>query len=77
MAFINCPQCGITIEILALNCQIFRCGVLKSNGTQINPHLNKIECVDLKEKDLIYGCGAPFWVSLINDTYEASLCDYI
>ena len=33
-----CPHCDTTIEIIELNCRIFRCGVLKSTGQQIDPH---------------------------------------
>jgi len=48
------------IEITALNCGIFRCGIYKDNGQQINPHMSKDE-VD-KIKDHIYGCGNPFQI---------------
>ena len=30
MQFVECPNCGITIEIISLNCCIFRCGMLKN-----------------------------------------------
>lgn len=56
----NCPHCGISIFILQLNCRIFRCGVYKSNGMQIPPHLPKVKCDDLVRKDAIWGCGKPF-----------------
>jgi len=32
---IECPHCNTTILVEALNCRIFRCAILKSNGTQI------------------------------------------
>lgn len=70
---INCPNCDISIEILALNCKIFRCGILKSTYLQIGPHTDKQTCDYLKEKDLIYGCGKPF---MIVDN-KAVTCDYI
>jgi hypothetical protein len=41
---INCPHCKQLIIIEQLNCRIFRCGIYKSSGEQINPHLNKINC---------------------------------
>jgi hypothetical protein len=40
--------------------------------------MNKIQCDNLKSKDLIYGCGKPF--KLINDSdnsFKAIICDYI
>ena len=27
---ISCPHCGQFIEVLALNCRIFRCGIYKN-----------------------------------------------
>ena len=54
----NCPNCNVTIEIVALNCGVFRCGIYKDNGLQINPHLPQAECELLG--DTIYGCGKPF-----------------
>ena len=55
-----CPTCNIMIEITALNCGIFRCGIYKDDGLQINPHMSKEECN--KIKDDIYGCGNPFQI---------------
>ena len=55
-----CPTCDIMIEITALNCGIFRCGMYKDDGLQINPHMSKEECN--KIKDDIYGCGNPFQI---------------
>jgi hypothetical protein len=57
----TCPTCNVMIEITALNCGVFRCGIYKDNGHQINPHMPKDE-VD-KIKDDIYGCGNPFQIS--------------
>jgi hypothetical protein len=71
--FVECPHCGVSIEILEVNCGIFRCGILKSNGTQIDPHLPKEGCDALKNADKIWGCCRPF-------KYEggkAIVCDYI
>ncbi len=78
--FVNCPSCGTTIEVIALNCRIFRCGVYKSNGEQVPPHHPKDECERLFAEGLIYGCGAAFRIreevaedgSLISE-----VCDYI
>ena len=71
---INCPHCDQLIIIVELNCRIFRCGVLKLNGEQINPHSNKNICDDLTVNNLIYGCGKPF---LIDANNKALICDYI
>jgi len=75
--FISCPHCSIIVEVLELNCKIFRCGVFKENGQQINPHLSKTECENLLENSSIYGCGKPF--QIINDKppYIVVKCDYI
>ena len=57
-----------------MNCKIFRCGIYKSNGQQINPHLNKSICDELVANNLIYGCGKPF---LIDNNNNALICEYI
>lgn len=54
----ECPWCKIGIEIDQINCGVFRCGILKSNGLQIPPHLGR-EAVE-KIRDFIWGCGHPF-----------------
>jgi len=41
---IDCPHCNCPMEIIQLNCRIFRHGIFKSNNTQINPHASKEEC---------------------------------
>ena len=68
---VECPNCDILIEIMEVNCGIFRCGVYKENGEQIPPHLPKEECDKIKNK--IWGCSLPF-------KYEQGKvipCDYI
>ena len=74
---IQCPHCNIQIEILELNCRIFRCGILKSNYTQIHPHLSKQECNDLITNNEIYGCGKPFQLTFLNNKWVPIICDYI
>ncbi len=71
---IECPHCNTTILVEALNCRIFRCGIYKSNGTQINPHLDKIGCDLLYKDGLIYGCGKPFLVDMSGNPVP---CGYI
>lgn len=65
---LKCPHCGITIEVVALNCGIFRCGIYKKTGVQIDPHLSKEECDKIKD---IWGCGKPF--QYINGKLEPCL----
>jgi len=74
---INCPHCNEPILIEELNCKIFRHGVLKSTNQQINPHLSKSECDNLILNDLIYGCGKPFIINIIDNNYKVEICDYI
>ena len=71
MEYLPCPNCGIMIEILEINCAIFRCGVVKATGMQIDPHLPKTECEKLG--DTIYGCAKPF--RLLDG--KLVVCDYI
>ena len=67
------PKCDMVIMVEELNCAIFRCGVFKETFQQIPPHLSEIDCLDLIERKLIYGCATPFRV--VNRTAEK--CDYI
>jgi len=71
---IECPHCKITIFVEALNCRIFRCGIKKSNGTQIDPHLKQTSCEYLYNNGLIYGCGKPFHIDMSGNPIP---CDYI
>ena len=72
---VKCPHCGIMVEVVELNCRIFRCGIYKSTHEQINPHLPKKECEELVLNNLIYGCGKPFCIP--EGTVIAVECDYI
>ena len=69
MDFLPCPHCEVLIEILAVNCAIFRCGILKSTGEQIPPHASK---EDIEKLD-IWGCGGP--MRLVEGKMEK--CEYI
>ena len=55
MSIYSCPICKISIEVIAVNCNKFVCGIYRDNGQQINPHLSQIEAEQLG--DTIYGCG--------------------
>lgn len=74
---VECPHCKYPVEILEINCAIFRHAVLKVTGVQINPHTSKIDCDKLVEEGRIYGCGKPFRIIKINNAYNAIICDYI
>lgn len=72
MKIVTCPWCNYEVEIVKLNCSIFRHVVFKSNGKQVNPHLSEKECKKLLEKNLVYGCCILFKV--IND--KVIKCSY-
>ena len=75
MSLFRCPHCDIIILVEELNCGIFRCGALKTNGEPIPPHLNREACEKLHEDGDIYGCGKPFQIN--KNTLEITICDYI
>lgn len=76
--FVECPHCKCLVEILEINCAIFRHGTYKQNGQQLNPHLPKADCDRLVAADAIHGCGKPFQlIKREGDVYEAVVCDYI
>jgi hypothetical protein len=79
--YVNCPHCDIFIEIIELNCCIFRCGIYKHNYTQIPPHSTKSECDRLIKNHEIYGCGKPFRIRTCGSkhpyTYKIESCDYV
>ena len=72
-----CPHCNDPIIIEKLNCGIFRHGVIKETGKQMEPHSVKLVCDELKAQDLIYGCGKPFRIDIHNEVYVVSICEYI
>lgn len=71
---VQCPHCSEYIIILELNCRIFRHGIMKNTGLQIDPHSNQEVCENLIKTNAIYGCGKPF---MINENLEVIICDYI
>ena len=70
-----CPQCGLMIEVKydQLNCKIFRCGVYKKDGKQIDPHSKKEVCDQIFKDNLIWGCGKPYMF----DGIKVEICGYI
>ncbi len=75
---VKCPHCTLFIQILKkqFNCKIFRHGIYKKNYRQIDPHMPKFLCDELKARDLIYGCGKPYKLQFINNEWKAMVCDY-
>lgn len=74
---ITCPHCNDLISIEELNCKIFRHGVMKDTGKQINPHASKIECNEYITNNLVYGCAKPFRIIEDKNNYIVEICDYI
>lgn len=75
---IECPNCNEPVLIEETNCCIFRHGVLKESGIQIDPHSSIELCSYYINNNKIYGCGKPFQLAL-NDKKEiiAVTCGYI
>lgn len=81
-----CPHCHGAIDMVQLNCGIFRHGVFDNKQeVQVNPHAPKEECDRLLELGQIQGCGKPFRVVRCvvgNDLdlqhgFTTEVCDYI
>ena len=72
-----CPNCKESFIMEKLNCGIFRHAIFIANAEQINPHASKEECEYYINNKLIYGCGRPFRIKMINNQYETELCNYI
>ena len=80
---ITCPHCHEPVMIEKLNCCIFRHGIIKTTGQQMNPHATKEECQQLIQENQIYGCGKPFKIIIkikLNTNeieYICEPCEYI
>ena len=76
----NCPHCTTMVVVNKedINCAIFRHGILKETGKQIDPHASKDLCDALAREGRIYGCGKPFKL-VRKDSLEWKIekCDYI
>ena len=75
--YITCPNCNGMVEIIQLNCGIFRHAELKNNKGQVNPHASEEYCNYLLKEELIYGCGKPFRIECLDGIYIPSKCEYI
>jgi len=80
---VQCPHCKYPILIEQLNCRIFRHGVFKIDGNQIDPHSPKELCDYYVKNGLILGCSKPFKIisnqhsTNNDDQFIAVICDYI
>jgi len=77
----SCPHCDMVIQVPTdqVNCQIFRHGVLKSNGEQVNQHSTKEQCDILLQKKMVIGCCKPFKL-ILNDrgiVVSVDVCEYL
>ena len=72
-----CPNCNESFIMEKLNCGIFRHGILKENGKQIDPHASKVLCDYYVRENKIYGCGKPFQVLMVDNKLVVQICDYI
>jgi len=70
-----CPHCGVGLNVKQneINCQIFRCGVLKDTKQPVPPHAPKQECERLVAEQKIWGCAKPFKF----DGKTIAFCGYI
>ena len=83
--YLQCPHCNDMMELIKeqINCAIYRHGVYKDTGQQIDPHASKEVCDDLVKKGLIWGCGKPFKLfqnknpTNGNTVYYVERCEYI
>jgi|UniRef100_A0A6C0CX64 hypothetical protein len=74
---VTCPHCFNSVEILEINCAIFRHAIYKNTFNQIDPHLSKERCDYLIKTEQVYGCGKPFKLIKENETFKAIKCEYI
>ena len=75
--YLECPHCKgmIEIEEKDIHCAIFRHGIYKSSGVQMNPHESKELCDAAFLNKSIEGCGKPFRFNKEKEILE--ICEYI
>jgi hypothetical protein len=74
---VQCPHCDDLIQILSINCGIFRHAVLKSSLQQINPHESEDKCNEFIASNSVYGCAKPFRIINCNGELKTEKCNYI
>jgi hypothetical protein len=82
-----CPHCGFytSVGVNEVACSIFRHGsyyILTPQGNviqteQINPHTPENICNQLVAEKKIIGCGKPFKMDRIGNSYVVRICGYI
>lgn len=72
-----CPHCDGPLVVEELRCGIFRHGVFRDSGQQIDPHAPRAQCDEWAAQEKIYGCGRPFRVVAVDNAYRIEACDYI
>jgi hypothetical protein len=70
--FTHCPKCFSALELVEINCGVFRCGIFKKSFESISPHATKGDIMEWLSQDLIYGCGTP--LELIDG--RLTICEY-
>ena len=79
----ECPHCQepVLVERDQVNCAIFRHGVFKTTGQQMDPHAPKAHCDQVAAEGAIWGCGKPFRLVLDtkakDGTFSAQICEYL
>ena len=73
MLIVTCPYCDGEIQIIELNCKIFRHAIFKDSGKQLDPHASKEICDSVIKENLVYGCAKPFKI----EDGKPVKCDYI
>ena len=74
---VTCPHCFNSVEILEINCAIFRHAIYKDTFKQIDPHLSKERCDYLIKTEQVFGCGKPFKLIKGENSFKTVICDYI
>ncbi len=80
---VECPHCFMKIMVYKkdFNSKIFRHGIYKNTGKQIDSHMKKEMCDKLVNENKIYGCGKPYKLNVIksdnSELYFTEICDYI
>ena len=73
--YLPCPWCGGLIEVVAINCAIFRHGTFKHNGLQIPPHSKETEVAAWLQTPGLQGCGQPFRYVSVKATPGSALLE--
>jgi hypothetical protein len=61
--YFECPWCGTEIQVLVddIRCKRFVCGVDKSSGLPVNPHMSANEANQMRVANTAWGCLNPFY----------------